>query len=164
MNYMIALASPQEIRGKYIQAAQKLFSSASDKYLLSEHSLPHITLCQFDCEEKDATAIWDELTDLKMHSYSVRFNGFSFIKGLDVHRDFYWAELSIARDEEIMKIYRTTDAIIHSHGFTCLNEQGDGYRPHLTLARIRLPDTFQKLPDALIRTEHFKLDLLPCIL
>ena len=161
---MIALTAPLEIREKYIQAAQKLFSSVSDKYLLSEHSLPHITLCQFDCGQQDVIVISKELEELKMNSYLVRFTGFAFVRGLEVHRDFYWAELSVARDTEIMKIYRTTAAIIHSHELTCLNEQDDLYRPHLTLARIRLPDTIQKLPNALITTETFKLDLVPCIL
>lgn len=86
------------------------------------------------------------------------------IKGLDTHKDFYWAELSVARDEEMMKIYRTIAAMIHSHGLICLNDQDDLYRPHLTLARIRLPDTLQKLPEPLIHAEIFNLELLPCIL
>ncbi|EKE08623.1 MAG: hypothetical protein ACD_17C00078G0008 [uncultured bacterium] len=160
---MIALISPLKIRKKYIQAAQRLFSSGSDQCLLSAHSLPHITLCQFDCEQEEASAIAKELEELKMNSYLVRFTGFAFIQGLEVHKDFYWAELSVAREREIMKIYRTTATIIHSHELACLNDQEDLYRPHLTLARIRLSNTIQKLPKNLIAREYFTLDLLPCI-
>ncbi len=163
-SYMIALIPPQDMIMTCIQAAQKLFSSVSDDYLLSEHSLPHITVCQFECEQKQiAQAVWNEVSSQTTPSLPIRLKGVSFIKGLEAHRGFYWAELAVARDEELMKMHRLAVVIIQERGLTCLNEIGDLYRPHLTLARIRLPESLQTWSDDLIDSPvFFKLDFMLC--
>lgn len=164
-SYMIALIPPQDMIMTCTQAAQKLFSSVSDDYLLSEHSLPHITVCQFECEQKQiAQAVWKEVaSQITTHSVPVQLRGISFIKGLEAHRGFYWAELAVARDEELMKMHRLAVVVTQARGLTCLNEIGDLYRPHLTLARIRLPKSLQTWPDDLLDSPApFKLDFMLC--
>ncbi len=159
---MIAFVPPKEKRKKYIRAAQMLFSSVSIGYLLHEWSLPHITVCQFKCrQKKDAAAVWKELA-IK-DTFPIRFTGVSFIKGLGIHKKFYWAELSVARDKEVMRVHQMAAAAVHMQGFPCLNDQGDLYRPHLTLARIRLPSTIKKWPDILLKGANFRLELVSCL-
>ncbi|OGN63359.1 MAG: hypothetical protein A3E80_02885 [Chlamydiae bacterium RIFCSPHIGHO2_12_FULL_49_9] len=165
-SYTISLVLPQKTAIPYIRAAQGLFSSTSDSYLLSEHSLPHITVCQFECDQGQiAHAIWKEFAkqtdDL---SISVRFTGVSFTKGIGGHQEFYWAELVIARDAAIMKAHHLAVTAVQNRGLVLLNEIGDLYYPHLTLARIRLPKTFQSWPDSLLNNPGpLRLDLVPCI-
>lgn len=164
MPYMIVLIPPQDIVRICIHEAQKMFLSMSDGYLLAEHSLPHITVCQFECDREEvAQATWKEIASQTMDSFPVRLRGVSFIKGIEAHREFYWAELAVARDEELMKVHQLTVAVIQARGLGCLNAVGDLYRPHLTLARIRLPKFFQTWSDSLLNdSSSFKLDFMPC--
>lgn len=165
MSYMIALIPPPAMIQMYTRVAQKLFSSISDNYLLSEHSSPHITVCQFECAQQQiAQAIWSEVTSQATHTLPIRFRGVSFIKGLEAHQGFYWAELAVARDEELMKIHNDTVVTLQTHGLTPMNEMGDLYRPHLTLARIRLPTSLQTWPEDLLDVSPipFTLDFMCC--
>lgn len=161
MRYILALTPAKETITAYIQAAQLLFSPSSEGYLLSENSSPHITICQFECDDtQQARAIWEDVADLEIDPFPVRFTGVSFLKGSGPHQGFYWAEIGVGRDPNIMKVHHAAMKIIESHGLRCLNDSGDLYRPHLTLARIRLPETIQKWPDGILTNEKvFRLTL-----
>lgn len=161
IRYILALIPPPEQAPIYIQTAQKLFSASSEGYLLSENSSPHITLCQFECDrEQTELTVWEEIKKLNLNSSSVRFTGISFLKGVGEHNDFYWAEIAIGRDEEILSLHHTAVKIIQSQGLHSLNDSGALYRPHLTLARIRLPHVIQKWPDEILQNKHpFKIAL-----
>ena len=174
MRFILALIPPKQTISVYLHAAQMLFSPVHDGYLLSDNSLPHITVCQFECDnENDVQVIWKQIEKLNIRPFSPRFTGLSFIKpfsprftglsfikGVGVHEEYYWAELSVARDQEMMKVHQLAAGIIRSKGLACLNDSDNLYRPHLTLARIRLPDTIQRWPDALLtNTSDFKFAL-----
>ena len=150
MRFILALIPKKQAMTLYIHAAQMLFSPVHEGYLLSENSLPHITICHFECQhEKEAKTIWEDIEMLNLPSFLPIFTGISFIKGTGLHQAHYWAELSVARDKQIMKVHRLAAKIIQSKGLSCLNDSGDLYRPHLTLARIRFPEIIQKWPETL---------------
>lgn len=151
MRYILALVPPKNYEQHYIQASQRLFSDLYDGYLLSEKSSPHITICQFKCaNNKEVVKVWEQVEKLDTLSLQPRFLGIGFEKGTGAHQAFYWAAIAVARDEAIMKLHRDALRVIQSLGYTCLNDSNDLYRPHLTLARILLPDRIQKWPETLL--------------
>jgi 2'-5' RNA ligase len=162
MPYMIALIPSQKSAEKYILAAQELFSSQNSDRLLSKESTPHVTLCQFECEESLATSLWEEFKKLSQPSLMIRFVAFSFVKGIAEHEGYYWAELSIARDMPLLNLYQKVLNFIQKKKLPIINDYGDYYRPHLTLARIQLPYTIRAWPNSLLDTENFTLGFMPC--
>jgi 2'-5' RNA ligase len=161
MRYILALLPPKESVLTYIQAAQMLFSPCSDGYLLREQiAQPHVTLCQFKCDLEECAKIWEEFSELEVKPIPLRFTGVRFGKGSGIHEEFYWTELSVARDAELMRIHRLALSIVQAHGHTCLTDCEDLYNPHLTLARIRLPKQILSWQDALLNNPGpFKIAL-----
>jgi hypothetical protein len=52
MRYILALLPPDQQKMAFIQAAQAAFLRTCDGYLLKDGmSLPHITLCSFQCDD-----------------------------------------------------------------------------------------------------------------
>lgn len=161
---MFALVPSQESSNKYIQASQNLFGAQDCDHLLSEESTPHVTICQFECFQKQVINIWEEFKKLSQPSFTVRFVSLSLIQGIGEHENFYWAELSAARNTPLLNLYQMAIGFIQKKGLTLINDYGDYYRPHLTLARIRLPYTINKWPISLLDAENFDLDFMPCLL
>ena len=62
MRYILALVPPKDQKELYIKEANRLFSTVAKGYLVSENSSPHITLCQFECNEISATKVWKEFS------------------------------------------------------------------------------------------------------
>jgi len=59
--YNLALV-PQTNADEVVSFARK-FSSIADKYLLGKNSNPHVTLYQFEAEEKEVDDIWARISD-----------------------------------------------------------------------------------------------------
>lgn len=151
MRFILALVPPKSAFFPYIQAAQLMFGPAQDGYLLSDHSLPHITVCQFDCEsEQEAMGVWQKFADLEIPSHQVRFTGVSYIKDTTSENNLYWAELSIERDETLMLIHEFAVKMLQNQGYACVNKIRNLYRPHLTLARFKLPLYMQAWPERIL--------------
>ena len=141
--------------------AQQLFQPVSHAYLLSEHSLPHVTICQFDCASDDeAHSLWNQIEKLIL-PFPIQFTGMSFIKGWGIHEEYYWAELSVARDHPLIEAHQKTAHFLQSKGYSCINDTGNLYRPHLTLARIKLPSFIPSWSDAILKvpTSYFQYSL-----
>lgn len=64
---------------EFIEVAQK-FSGVSDKYLLGKNSFPHVTLYQFEAEEKEIDGIWQKVTDVwRQKPIDLELGEFSYI-------------------------------------------------------------------------------------
>jgi 2'-5' RNA ligase len=161
MRYILALTPPNEQSSQYIELAQKLFSSVSDCYLLSEKASPHITICQFETDdERKSVKFWKDIEQYKISSISPRLTGVSFLRGFGLLKEYTWVEISVARDPEIMQIHELALNALKKNELTSYNESGDLYRPHITLARIHMPDTLQKWPDVIFEERgKYKLTL-----
>ena len=130
MRFILGFIPDKETMAIYIQAAQQLFLSIHESYLLSENSLPHITVCQFESNhDKDTKIIWEQIDTLKISSFSPQLQGLSFIKGVGNRKGYYWAEVSVARDQEIMRAHHLATEIVQSNGCSCLNDSGDLFIP-----------------------------------
>lgn len=146
----------------YAQAAQTLYSHMSDGYLLSSTVYPHITLAQFelsDHEEKRIQVIWQDLTKFNINPFKPELIGIHLIKGLNSHEGFHWAQIGVERDPLIMKAHYRSLYILSKHQLFCLNDAGDIYKPHITLARIKLSQSIPLWPVELLAAQEFRLAL-----
>lgn len=162
MRYILALTPSKERGSFYVQTAQQLFSELSDGYLLSNQSLPHITICQFECNSvEEINFIHSEIKLWKVSPSLIRFVGMSFIKGVGVYESSYWAELSVARDQELLEIHKKGISLLKSKSNFCINDINDLYRPHLTLARIKISNFLPIWPNSILSNDitDFSLSL-----
>ena len=69
----------------------KKFADLADKYLLGENSLPHVTIYQFEAEEKEIDDIWRRVSEVwKESPIYLEFKKFSCITFDD---SIYWVSL-----------------------------------------------------------------------
>ena len=85
--------------------------------------------------------------------------GFNFIKGLNEHKEFYWAQIGVERDPAVMAIHHQMLNFLKIHQLNCLNDSGDIYKPHITLARIKLPKQIPLWPVSILEPSYFKMSI-----
>lgn len=149
MLYTIVLTPPEEQAIKYVEASQT-YKNYQPKYLLTQDgtSSPHITVVQFECETRDlANQVWTEMCERMKNENFTPFNppftGVAFINGVGPYENTTWVELSVMRgdtDSPIMKVHNAAVDVLKKSGFKPLNACENNYRPHLTLARIVMPE------------------------
>ncbi len=150
MPYTIVLTPPADQATKYVEASQAIYSDYQPSYLLAVDgsSSPHITVVQFDCDSPDvANEIWaymcDKMNEEQFQPFEPPFTGVSFIDGVGPYEGTTWVELSVKRGDEnspTMRVhYAALEALKHFN-LEPLNAIGNNYRPHLTLARIVMPE------------------------
>ena len=135
MRYIIALLAINQ--NLFIEEAQKEFGHISQDYLLSQNSLPHITLASFDLDDNNQNVIeniWQEIQSQIDILPKIRFLGFGLSRKLKI---FWNVSLTVARDPELVKLHNQVIEILKNNNLKCISEVGDLYRPHLTLARIK---------------------------
>lgn len=144
MRFILALSPPRDLALFLISSAQTLFSPMSEGYLLSDTSLPHITLYQFTGESREeAIAIFSEMQRKFPQSLTPCITGVHFIRKNHVHQ----VELSVKRDPTLMKMHLFAKDLIEKNGFVGLTEDQDLYRPHITLVQVRKSELLPRWPD-----------------
>jgi 2'-5' RNA ligase len=135
MRCIIALLA--ELPNLFIEEAQAQFSRIAEGYLLSNDSLPHVTLAQFYLDnENELKKIWDELQTQVVTMPQPRFTGIGFTQKA---KNLWGVSLSVARDSELLNLHCVVVDALQKHTIQPLNDSKELYRPHLTLARIREP-------------------------
>lgn len=135
--YKLALLPQDPQLGADITAyAQRLFLPHSNGYILGEHALPHITLCQFDAKFEQLTEIWFANNHLLPTFTTLSFFGLQLRHTGDTDDDVLWAEISIKREPSIVNAQRQIVASLVERMITLHTLPGEGYHPHITLARI----------------------------
>ncbi len=162
MSYMIILEPSKEAAKKYIQVSQSLFSKQNYGYLLKDGGIPHVTICQFECKEEETSVILENIKKKYPIPFSIHFSSLSLVKSTIDNNGYYWAELT-SFEKELFKLYEEVRSIIQSKSLSIINDYGENYRPHLTLARIKLPYTIKEYPSFTLESEIFYLNCLPCI-
>lgn len=168
MHYTFVL-TPTVNKAKYVEASQTLYSDCQPSYLLTDDgtSSPHITVVQFDCEsEQIAHEVWSsmckKMREENFTSFSPPFTGMAFVHGIDSYEGTTWVELSIKRGEEdspIMKVHDAALKVLEQHKLKPLNAKGNNYRPHLTLARIIMPNQLRAWSKSLCESsDSFQLE------
>lgn len=169
MPYTIVLTPPVDQSMKYVEASQALYSYCQPRYLLSEDgtSSPHITVIQFECASPELAAqVWikmcDKMEEQKFEPFAPPFTGIAFVEGKGPYEDTTWVELSVERGDEHSPIMRTHRAALETLKFfnlSPLNASDNNYRPHLTLARIIMPEQLKSWEKPLLQSSgHFNLE------
>lgn len=169
MPYTIVLTPPADQAAKYIEAAQALYSEHQSGYLLNRDgtSSPHITVVQFNCDcdlvHKIWTIIREKMVTETLLPFSPPFTGIAFVEGAGLYKGTTWVELSVERGDinsPIMRVHHTALEVLEQFDLKPLNASGNNYRPHLTLARIVLPEQMKTWPKNLCEDPgDFKLEL-----
>ena len=147
MRYILALSPPKHFASLLIETANKLFAPYSREYLLSPNSLPHITLYQYECKtDEQALIIWSQLKRDFSSELVPKITGVAFIK----KGNLYQVELSVKRSRSLMERHLLAKKYIQAKAYKGLTEDGDLYRPHITLAQIDMPINLPKWPDSIL--------------
>lgn len=142
------------------KVAKELFADVSVGYLLSDSSLAHITICQFETDDpKIPEEIFKEVQALNMGSYEPSMIGISFKKGTKENEGFYMAQIFIERENALIALHNSVLDMVKKHKMNCLNSNSELYKPHITLARIELKKAIPIWPESILNTSKFKLTL-----
>lgn len=157
MRYIIGLTP--KVTLPYVAAAQELFSDVSDGYLLADSVYPHITLVQFETvHSSQVKLIWEEIAS--NHTlFQPQLIGINFIKGLGEHSKFYWAQIGVERDPILMSAHHQMVDLLKHHQLDCLIDSGDIYKPHITLARIKLLKSIPMWPMNILEPSFFNITI-----
>lgn len=130
--YNLALV-PTSKSEEFITLSQK-FSNISDKYLLGNNSLSHVTLYQFEADEKEIRNIWKRTCEIwEEKSINLEFSKFSCITFDD---KIYWVSLLPNNCDVLHKMHRVITEVIKLP----IKKIFD---PHLTLVSTKNKD-YQK--------------------
>ncbi len=100
----------------------------ADGYLLGEHSLPHVTLYQFQANESDIESIWEKAySELNQTSIELAFEKFSCIT---FDRTVFWVSLLPDNDDVLMKMHSIVANVIKQ-------PVKPSYDPHMTLINTK---------------------------
>jgi len=153
--YIIALLPAKEPEN-YVRVAQDHFSKIAQGCILSKTSLPHITISQYFGDKETLPPIIEGLKKLRGDP-KVQFTGLSFIKYQN-QPHFWWAELSVARNPDLIQLHHSVVQLLQDHKMNPLNESGELYRPHLTLARVNQASCYD-FPSDILKEGQFELTL-----
>jgi 2'-5' RNA ligase len=132
IRYILALVPSKKCALSFIQVAQSMFTPLNDGYLLNEeNSLPHITVCAFECDESEKIEkLCEDLQNCKIDTCPVRILGLMLKKGK--HPPYHYSvNLSIARDDPILQLHYKIRSILIAHQITPVNPSMELYQPHL---------------------------------
>jgi hypothetical protein len=147
--YILALLSKDP--DIFVREAQKQFSDLTEGYLLGEKSRPHITICQFFLNTADSLPeIWSEAQQICPSPPQPSFTKLAFQKCVYENYKGWWAQLIVDRNPELIHLHALCLFLLEKRGLSCLNNHGENYDPHLTLAlskELRLSDCNTHLFD-----------------
>jgi len=124
--YNFALIPAKE-KNSIIKCAHYL-SAITDEYILGEHSLPHVTIYQFEANELDIGTIWEEACNkLTQKSVELTFQKFNCIT---FDQKIFWTSLLPNNIDVLMKMHVIITEIIKQPAK--LN-----YDPHMTLINTK---------------------------
>lgn len=136
--YIVALLPSSQ--DKFIKDAHH-FKTIAKSYLLGKKSLAHITLAQFLGYAEDYESLSRFLLNKKLPKVKPSFTGISHLN--DKHdTGIIWVEYSIARQPDILTLQSQISTFLRQRGINLLNDDGNLYRPHLTLACIKADEKF----------------------
>lgn len=118
------LALIPQMKGNEVVSFAHMFSSIADKYLLGENSNPHVTLYQFEIEEKEVGDVWARISDeWEEKPIALEFNKFSCIT---FDNTTYWVSLLPDQNAALHKMH---SKIAHMVGLPIKAS----FDPHMTL-------------------------------
>lgn len=104
------------------------FSPIADRYLLGEHSLPHVTLYQFTMDDSEIENVWEKITFAFNETHiKLTFDEFSCIT---FDHETYWASLLPNNYDVLIKMHHLVANILKM-------PINNAYDPHMTLMNTK---------------------------
>ncbi len=128
--YNAVLLPPESLARKITDFAQSVFADQADSYCLSNKVLPHITLCQYQCNGE--TPDFSEISSV----LEVALAGYGARHGTKAHAGFMWPELTVYKTQSLVSLQGKVAAYLDNKGIKTTTDIGDYYWPHVTLCRI----------------------------
>lgn len=126
MKYNIALVPVH--KGEQVVAQANVLSKIADSYLLGEHSLPHVTLYQFETHEDDINSIWNKTCDKLSHVLiELTFTHFSCIT---FDQKTFWVSLIPNKRDLLIQMHKQVVGILNQ-------PVKKNYDPHMTLINTK---------------------------
>ena len=142
---MASLSKSEQVT-RYAQ----IFFTISDRYLLGKKSLPHLTLCQFQAEPREALQIWKQV-DSTLEQKSIRLC-FKELRCISFDDHMYWVSLLPVHNEDLIKMHLQVAHIVKNP----TNKSFKNYDPHITLMNTKnkkYPTWVKKLSETYIPFE-----------
>lgn len=118
----------EAISQKIVHLSEQLCHGQNPVYTLGRHSLPHVTVLQFEEEFSKAPELWTRLQDISEGPHSIDFRGLV----LDRWRNWDVVWLKVIRHDWLVALQAKAVTLLTEYSF--VNATGDRFEPHVTLA------------------------------
>ena len=157
--YNIALIPNKPGDEVFTRFSRNNFNDISSGYILSENSLPHITVFQFEYQSINISNIVDNFDKLDIQkTYCPSFTGISLIMLDDPYKEFKDQcafELGVKKDNDLDLLHNSVVSSMENLGLTACNISRKMYRPHLTLATVSNGKVFDDRASFTLNKELF---------
>ena len=116
------------ISQKIVHLSEQLCHGQNPVYSLGSHSLPHVTVLQFEDELSKAPELWARLRAISAGPHSIDFRGLV----LDRWRDWDVVWLKVIRHDWLAALQAKAVPLLSEYSF--VNATGERFEPHITLA------------------------------
>jgi 2'-5' RNA ligase len=139
----------------FTKYSQDLLSGLSPVSILSDVSIPHLTIAQFEGSEDELASIWNAWKSCSTETQiSVKLAGLCILPSPDDSE--CWIEVPALKSDDLQNVQKKILSLDMIKGRRVFNGTGDNYRPHLTLGLLRpFASRFETthLPGSLLRAE-----------
>jgi hypothetical protein len=119
----------EQTAAKFIAFSTDRFAASADGYLLNTtHTLPHVTLVQFDAPEMPGLAFFHELRKV-CRRRNITFDRAYFEPGTGQHKGYIWTGLGVRRDRELVDDQRRVVQALRAENFVIWTGTDDLYFP-----------------------------------
>lgn len=135
----------------FTEYSRSMTSDLKTDFTLGDKSLPHLTVLQYESEERDLMPMWDQLSVLLTKPLLLDLAGLTLLPSKDGH---VWVEISVLKKENL--------ALLQARALSIIGDRKvhsgvrDSYRPHITIARVldccKFPPVY--LDDLVIRRRN----------
>jgi 2'-5' RNA ligase len=131
----------------------------ADGFILNaQNSLPHVTLMQFQAEEEQIDLLWRQATALCKTQYNVNLESMGLRNSF--RTGHVWVELNIIHEPVLLEMQNNVAIALKASGAELLTPFGQGYHPHLSLARLKqAPSPMPIWPDKMNLTQPQRFGL-----
>ena len=137
-----------ELADYFIELAQKNLSGQTEKYLLGDGALPHVTLGHFSTALSQ-TKLWQALENQCSGVISIQFSHVYIRAGAGLlHAGKNWVGLSVVPAPDLLNLQALVFSNLQKLGIDSAT-QPESYMPHLTFGRLPAAQaiTIAHMPD-----------------
>lgn len=147
-NYYNVALYPQDdaFKQECVKLARTNLSQRADSYLLGEGAYPHITLCQFQCQEERLSDIWKKVSKLLEKPIEISFRHI-YISPDRKDPALVWVGLAVKPTPQLIQLQKDVFDSLHQIDINSTTKTND-YFPHITWARCKSkpPFSLNELP------------------